>query len=386
MTKKVLSSMLAIALFSNTLITPVYADHISTEIVNLSEQSQVAAKLADIWPGIAMEHAAYGLSSEDVAHPILGSKIPTYRLSENGVVEVDYSLYPVLNADDEIVALCMAFYDNNNELALQFEKGFSSELNSAVSNLNSCEIALYYGNESLFVYQAGNRMRYLDDLHWQLHTEYAEPSNIEYYLHPESILDTATVLDTTAALDMRSVSLETNDSDSNIESNYLNISIVDQGVGTSLCWAACTSSIGRHETGIQANPSALASIVGLSSYQPGDISHVEEALADMYGITDTTARYSAILQYNTVVSEIDEDEADDNNGDPVYVALHCYNLNSGHAVAIDGYFNNTTAPSKLYRIMDPLEDDYVAISVNDNVGISYVIDTNVYNQVDYLLV
>ncbi|MBQ4051116.1 MAG: hypothetical protein IJD13_05755 [Oscillospiraceae bacterium] len=134
---------------------------------------------------------AYGIDVQPDRCYYLGSEIPVYVLSEGGIVKGDYQLYPILDEQDQIIALLSLNHTENGGKTAGFHLDPVLCALSDMAGTHGTDLAVYYGQEDTFACFAGGTVEKLYRANYYSKKPWPDPEDIaahvstaDYLAHP----------------------------------------------------------------------------------------------------------------------------------------------------------------------------------------------------------
>lgn len=341
----------------------------STEVFNANAYSfidTVEMGIADVLGAVEISKSEYGLGDVDFASLTLGKEIPSYELTENGLIRInDIHYFPIL-FNNEWVATAVISYsvygDMNIELSAKYTGDYSMLKNSIVSNKSRASTGV------ALVFDSTNAYLYLDDesIVVESFQEFKDRASMNTY--PESVCP-ATV-QVIAQRDIETSHLElTRGSDEMVS---LNITAIQQTTQYT-CWAASVAMILNYR-GTSATESSVvsASGVGWSSYQDAiqcsDLISHNASYGYPCGIGGSISYYGYYYRSNIYIENLKTELY--YLSSPLFAGFSSGTV--GHAVTVKGYVNLASLSTPTMTIIDPADKAIKALSVPTSGAVTMV--------------
>lgn len=351
--------LLVILLCLSMLITAVGALNTSSETYLTSDLEFIGQELPGVLYNIEINAELFGFESVDFENLSISNKLSTYRTTDDGLEEVDFVEYALMDGD-EYVAIVTIIYLENNEKILQIGKSFAEELNG----YNDLDFVIIYDNNSI-----------------NLYNEYGEINILETYYDIESInnltLDEALANISDIELEFCRVSSVTDAEVAQapftrtVYTKTLSVPGVTQG-NYGLCWAACVASFGNYKNGNSYTAKNVADIVNIGYNDGATVTEAKNALKTIYSISATVK--SGNLDISKLKTNIDADY-------PVYTG------GSGHAVLVNGYYYNDYTGTTSFTFMEPNSGTpYWSSTIPSSGEFSFKLGSTTYTQSSFFSV
>ena len=369
--KKFVSGLLAIVLCLMISVSAVAADSIEADASVTSFESAVESKIEGVLGAIDLQKEDFGMGSVDFSNLALGNEIPSYELTDKGLVLIDdVHYFPILSGNDWVataVVTYSAYGEMNVEVSAKYAAAYSAlSISTAARSPNATnEVALVFDSTEAYLYSNYDRVLV------EQFPEISERATIATYgelIAPE----TAQVV-AHRAIDVQTVAFAQTSRATQDNENFVSLNITPITQPTSYtCWAASTAMLlnyrGESET---VNSVVSKANVDLTTYMSvaqcagliaGD--GINYGYGYPCGTWGESYGYYYSLTLDNLVTELYMLSSPLFAGfaSPGYV---------GHAVVVKGYVNLTGSPTMTY--IDPADGYIKAVSIpsSGSITISY---------------
>lgn len=268
----------------------------------------------------------------------LGEKINVYRISSDGVDEIDYEMYPVLS-DNEIIAFARVVKNEFDVPIVSCSTTFAEELQNVREHSKSDNIALVFAEDGAYAIVSGQEPVIIHEM------VNSELKNIEDIGRARNSI----IYSEIKIMEVLNVQPQTRI----MEEQRITLSFVGNGsVGCStcdpigLCWAAATAMVTNHYYGTSHNCSTIHSLAGCLSVASSPANF--KTLMGNLGLIATGPNYNFIYSDAVTMTESNRLgfmrlERTKSNGSVI-----------GHRVVTNGYYYNTSeSTTRYFYYIDP---------------------------------
>lgn len=299
---------------------------------NSTEVAAIAQQVSEMFPTI------YQAPVPDDGSIYIGSEIPTYRISENGVVEVsDYTSYPLIS-NGLIIGIIDVVYGDGTVSQVILGKKYAAELQNALLTYSTQPFAIIHSGEGVYLkyFSSQNTICIMShgDSEDAADLTIVNGELLQYYANDiEPIAPIYPVLTTRATY-----------------SKYLpvtNVSNTSVNCCGGLCWAASIAMMSNYFKGTSYNAVAIHTLFGCF----GDDYHADEvSRLSALGMTTSGPCFSSSspypFSYTVLKNCIDVNVL-------LLLDFQDYDAAVAHNVVAYGYYANTTTQKYYFCYMDP---------------------------------
>lgn len=338
--KKLLTIVLAVVM-----LLSMSATAFGEEAVPLDSTREIFQEVENQFHFVEGNKELFGVSETDSI--CLGSRMATYMVKDQAVVEATIHYYPVLNQHGSMVGLILAKLDEGTgQPIVNYTTEMCEEINANVDEKGNFIIidaeAIYIGDGKDLIQIHENEIRN-EDLDVVEHVSMAETTFKKSRL---------TMCETMSSGNAIIYSANSNAT--------ISVPTIKQENGSSYCWACTAVSLGQYrKPRIVLDEKEMAIKYAGDLYTTKPIEYSALILSKEYGVS--TVRINENPTFSTIKSNIDD-------GNPMITAVR-YNAGGGHSILINGYSDWT---SKFVVAMDPLSGTYRSLSTTVSGGNHYI--------------
>ncbi|MCI8608276.1 MAG: hypothetical protein HFE73_01370 [Firmicutes bacterium] len=286
---------------------------LSKDTDSMTEYNIVLEKVSGLMRLFSQYQAEFGLEGVDLENVYLGTGIPVYCETENGLSKSENKYYPIIDKEGSVVATVLGIKEGE-DVIISVMTDLNEEINTQYKERPICIID---DGESIITTEGERYCFEKDSMNEKLSFE-------KVYIKGESKIDSSNI--------KKAANLTT----------VLDVNVYKQPSGSNICWACSAVCTGNYKAGREKRTvnDIVEKYAGGNENASKSFTVVKAVLSDEYGLYSTIKLSE--LAYSTVATNI-------MNDNPIITAtLH----QSGfHAFVVCGYYSDAT--QKYVVMMDP---------------------------------